>query len=719
MTSSGLATLPQVAGQVERTGDLPLDESRDRPVVVLHALEVDAQPDESVTGAVPGVPLDTLVAVREAQDATGWAAEVPFAASDDTAEEALQDIGSHLVRMDRGSVFMRIPDRLGTRSVPRCGPRLLSPVNNVQLAPILGKKRSMAFQTAITIKEAVDHIHNNRYLLPAIQREFVWSPHQIERLFDSLMRGYPIGSFLFWRVDSETARNYSFYQFITDYDQRKPHNRVHGAPDTVPGLKAVLDGQQRLTALNVGLHGSGRWKLPRLWWNNPRAFPTRRLYLDLLAPRMENDEELSYKFSLLPKMEAEDRNDRHDHEHWYRVGDILKVGDPSDLIDVVHDQGLADTREPQKMLNRLHHVVHTDGVVSAYEEADQNPERVLNIFVRTNSGGTPLSYSDMLLSMAVAQWDKVDARTEIHALVDQIRGIGGGFSFNHDFVLKACLMLGDSDSIRFKVENFRRSNIRTLQDEWDRIRSTITETVELASSFGYSGRSLTSANALLPIAYHLHHRQRSLAAEDLQAIRYWLIRSLLKRGTWSSGVDNLLVAIRRTMQQASHNGFPARAIEEEMRTRGKRLTFDDEELQDLADASYGGRAYNLLFLLYDFVNVATTRFHIDHVFPRALMTRARLERVGVSEARIPEYLERVNRVANLQILEGSTNTSKGAKPPADWLMERYTDEERRNLCRLHDLGDIPTEITGFLDFYETRRGRILEKLRRRLVFNSG
>ena len=54
VTSSGLPTLPQVAGQAERTGDLPLDESRDRPVVVPHALEVDAQPDEAVTGAVPG-----------------------------------------------------------------------------------------------------------------------------------------------------------------------------------------------------------------------------------------------------------------------------------------------------------------------------------------------------------------------------------------------------------------------------------------------------------------------------------------------------------------------------------------------------------------------------------------------------------------------------------------------------------------------------------------
>ena len=55
-------------------------------------------------------------------------------------------------------------------------------------------------------RSRIDNIHNNRYLLPAIQREFVWRPHQIERLFDSLMRGYPIGSFLFWRVDPEPPR---------------------------------------------------------------------------------------------------------------------------------------------------------------------------------------------------------------------------------------------------------------------------------------------------------------------------------------------------------------------------------------------------------------------------------------------------------------------------------------------------------------------------------
>jgi len=569
----------------------------------------------------------------------------------------------------------------------------------------------MAFQTPITIKEAIDHIHNNRYLLPAIQREFVWSPHQIERLFDSLMRGYPIGSFLFWRVDPDTAKDYRFYQFITNYDERTPHNPVFAAPSAVHGLKAVLDGQQRLTALNVGLYGSGRWKLPRLWWNNPDAFPKRQLYLNLLAARMEDEEELLYKFRLLSEQDASDANRLNDREYWYRVGDILDVEESADLIDVVYDLRLADTREPQKVLTRLHQVVHSEGIVSVYEETHQNPERVLYIFVRTNSGGTPLSYSDMLLSMAVAQWDKVDARKEIHDLVDQINNIGMGFSFNHDFVLKVCLMLGDSPSVRFNVENFSKSKIGALQDRWDHIRRTIIATVELVSSFGYSRQSLTSGYALLPIAYFLHHRQTPLGTQDRKAIRSWLIRSLLKRGTWSSGVDSLLVAIRRAIRESpGQDSFPARIIERAM-PPGKKLTFDNDELQDLADATYDGRAYSLLFLLYDFVNVAMNQFHIDHVFPRALMTPARLADAGVSGEKLTECSDRVNRLANLQLLEGSTNTSKGAQLPADWLSTRYSESEARQHRQLHDLGCVPNDIVGFLDFYEARRTRIVERLR--------
>ena len=155
-----------------------------------------------------------------------------------------------------------------------------------------------------------------------------------------------------------------------------------------------------------------------------------------------------------------------------------------------------------------------------------------------------------------------------------------------------------------------------------------------------------------------------------------------------------------------------------MRARGKRLTFDDEELQDLADAWYGGSASSLMFLLYSFVNVTSHQFQIDHVFPRALMTPTRLRKAGVDEEQIPAYLDRLNRLANLQLLEVSEHAPKGAKLPAEWLSVEYSLEERRHHCDLHDLGDVPSDITGFLDFYEARRARILEKLRAKLVSAS-
>ena len=91
------------------------------------------------------------------------------------------------------------------------------------------------------------------------------------------------------------------------------------------------------------------------------------------------------------------------------------------------------------MLDRLHKVVHTDQVIAYYKEEDQDLDKVLDIFIRTNSGGTTLSYSDMLMSMATAQWEKLDAREAIHGTVDEINQIGDGFGFSQDFLLKAGL----------------------------------------------------------------------------------------------------------------------------------------------------------------------------------------------------------------------------------------------------------------------------------------
>ncbi len=74
----------------------------------------------------------------------------------------------------------------------------------------------MSYQSS-TIAAVLNRL-NRSYFLPAIQREFVWSPDQVIKFFDSLMRRYPIGSFLFWDLSPERAmRNGKFIVFLRAY----------------------------------------------------------------------------------------------------------------------------------------------------------------------------------------------------------------------------------------------------------------------------------------------------------------------------------------------------------------------------------------------------------------------------------------------------------------------------------------------------------------------
>jgi hypothetical protein len=177
-----------------------------------------------------------------------------------------------------------------------------------------------------------------------------------------------------------------------------------------------------------------------------------------------------------------------------------------------------------------------------------------------------LSNSDLLLSVAVAQWKQVDARAEIHKLVDELDRIGTGFALSQDFVLKAGLMLADIASVGFKVENFTSDNMALLEANWPKIRSALVRTVELAANFGFNGQTLRADSALLPIAYYLYRREapanyvtHGQFAADRDAIRSWLIRSLLKAsGIWGSGLDTLLTALRETIKANGMNAFSSR-----------------------------------------------------------------------------------------------------------------------------------------------------------------
>ena len=569
----------------------------------------------------------------------------------------------------------------------------------------------MGYKTPITIAQAIDDIGYNRYVLPAIQREFVWRPGQITALFDSLMRGYPIGTFLFWKVESPRVGDFKFYKFLDDYHGRDKRHNLPWKPSGSQGVTAVLDGQQRLTALNVGLRGSYAWKLPYYQARFDHAWPKRRLYLNLKQPAStRTDVEDKYDFRFLTEERAAKRNDE---EHWFHPSGVLPWKDLTAVMEYIHQHSLWNSRYSIECLSRLFSIIHQDELVSYYEESEQDIEKVLNIFIRVNSGGTVLSYSDLLLSMATAAWNKVDAREEIHGCVDELNKVGRGFAFNKDLVLKSCLVLAGVPGIGFKVRNFTSDNMTKIENEWSKIRRALhTAVILLSWRMGYDSHTLTANSVLIPIAHYVyrrglteHHIRKSDFDADAIAIRNWTRRALLKRGTFGAGLDTTLRKARETIDEECLGGFSASAMDAAFASIGRPLRFVEEELDDLLDGK-GGTAFSVLALLFSNFDL-TNKFHVDHVFPQARFTVSQLKAAGVAQEDWQEYKDRRDRAGNLQFLTEPENLEKGAKTPSEWLQGLDRADELR---KRGDLGNPPSGMVGFLDWYEARRRRMKTRL---------
>ncbi len=574
----------------------------------------------------------------------------------------------------------------------------------------------MRIEGSETISTVLDNIARRRYLLPAIQRELVWDQDQITKFFDSLMRGYPIGVFLFWLVRKENSNNYQFYEFIGDYHERdnfrNPKANVSGSED----ITAILDGQQRLTALYIGYLGSYSYKMPYKRWDNDEAFPKRHLYLNILSG--SDDMDMEYDFRFLTESEAKQKDES---TFWYRVKDMMLLKDISEIFNgYLGDQDQEKIEKHKacfafKALTRLFQITHQDGLVSFFLEKSDDLNKVLNIFIRVNSGGTQLTYSDLLLSIATAQWQQKDAREEISGLVDELNGIGNKFAFNKDFVLKASLVLGDFSDIRFMVDNFNKRNMNIIEQRWDEITTALRLTTHLVYSFGFNRDTLTSNNALIPIAYYLLKKGNpknfilsSHYLKDRATIQKWLILSLLKKA-FSGQPDNVLRPLREILSKNSSD-FPLQEIIGRFRGTNRSLIFDTDDIENLLYYGYGqAYTFSVLSFLYpahDFRN----QFHVDHIFPKSIFTRSKLQKKGIDVDKLDFYLSNYNAIANLQLIEGVPNQEKGSTDFKEWVDKTYPNpSDKKNYMDKHYIPDVDLDIKNFDKFIEERKKLLIAK----------
>lgn len=509
---------------------------------------------------------------------------------------------------------------------------------------------SSGYQNNISIKEAIDHIDRQEYLLPSIQRKFVWSASQIETLFDSIMRGYPINSFMFWHIqDAGIKKDFKFYKFLSAYREffqvNNPDFDAIGCPD----FFAVIDGQQRLTSLYLGLKGTYAYKMPRKWWaDNEDALPTRRLYLNLnsgVAKDSDNDLDLAYDFRFLTEDEYK-RNQDNDTDYWFPVRDILCITSVNDIVRYVLKHNLKENQG--KVLSTLMQRIHQDKLINYYLEEKQDIDAVLDIFIRTNSGGTPLSFSNLLMSITIANWtteDGSDARKSLSDLVTEVFGIGKpGFMISEDFILKTCLVLFN-DNIKFNVKNFDSSTVSVFSTNWKRIKECILQSFRLLEVWGFNNDSLRAKNAVIPIIYYVYWNniEGSLLkkTEHLKCkenMRKWLCIALLK-GVFGGQTDTILTKIRNVLKNHSGDIFPLDDIINAFKGQDRNFSFDDDFIKNILRTQKNSSAcYPILSLLYSHLSFENDRYHMDHLHPAISFSKERLIEFFGSEDKIPsEY----------------------------------------------------------------------------------
>lgn len=570
----------------------------------------------------------------------------------------------------------------------------------------------MNFQNS-TIKDCIERISNDEYVIPAIQREFVWDTEQIESLFDSLMQGFPISSFLFWEVDRDNINKFKFYKFIKNYHRK--NNRYNEPYDNINKDKiiAILDGQQRLTSLYIALKGDYAVKQPY-----KDEYPKKELYFNILSGNKSEDyKEQVYEFKFLTDDEV-----RKTDKKFFKVKEIFDCEEVYQSTQIVNDffnEVNDDFKTAQKNMHILWSRIHSEKVINYHLETSKELDKVLQIFVRVNSGGTKLSHSDLLMSIATADWKKKDARQEIQDLIKEVND-DFGFKISKDFVLKCCLMLCDLE-VAFKVNNFNKSNMEIIEKNWDKIKKSIIILFSNLKNIGLDEDKVVSYNSLVPVIYYIYKNgNKKLTKEDKGLIYKWIVITAIKQ-TFSGHSDTMLNIVRSAIQEIQElKGFPLLEIEKKIdsENKNKSIAFKTEEdCRFILDFQYGKPVTYLILTLLCVGKVPDAIYHQDHIFAKNNFTNAKLDKLGLSDNEIKVYKQKLNSIANIQLLLGSQNISKSDSDFQEWLLNHYPDKQSRFNFLNGRL--IPTntdfDIKNFLKFIEGREQLILKKLKELLL----
>ena len=505
-----------------------------------------------------------------------------------------------------------------------------------------------------TIRAALSRIRNRELFLPAIQRDFVWEPERMYKLLDSIFRGYPFSTMLFWN----TKQRVQYREFSAGWSQDLRYTflvKEEGKKGTM-----VLDGQQRLQTFYLALFGQYNHKI---------------MYFDLLSGNEPDDiSESKYHFGFLSTEESESLNGENNGEvFWAPLRDVAQIkGNQIAAKSIFYLTKLgipADSEAGMRVaanINAAYFALRGDEAINYFivdkEYGDggspiTNLDEILEIFVRVNSGGQVLSKSDLMFSLLQMHWEGAsDAVTELTENLNEM----GRYKFDKDFILK-CALVCCGKGAKYEVKKLRdEETIAAVQSEFPRIEKALLNLTEFLVSDARlrDNRILRSNNTLLIFVYFFYLQpQQDVRGED---IRLQLVQTLylaLMTRVLSRFADNYTDQIvKNTLIPANElqpGFFPQAEIIKFIHQKQDRDHIDDWLLQD-----------NILLLMNILEGGAqlpegrrSRRPEVDHIFPKG-----ELPAYGYKD-------EQINHFANFRLISRIDNNWKRNKDPKPYFTE--------------------------------------------------
>ncbi|MDY3726094.1 MAG: DUF262 domain-containing protein [Candidatus Enterosoma sp.] len=562
--------------------------------------------------------------------------------------------------------------------------------------PTANKYENMSALTALK------YAKNRNLLLPDIQREYVWEIDEIEKLFESIVDDYPIGSCIFWKTNKKTINSEkpNLYYFLREF--KKGESKNEKAPEVFDednDYFIVLDGQQRITSMNIALYGNYTYFKGGKGHDrsNPKWWTTKELYynLDFYEVHEEDDENPRKKFCFLTNEESESG-------HYYKVKQLLSFNTLPDFIKFMlkssfNDNCIADL---SKLFERLHDTSN-NGLVHYYCIAENTYDEALDIFVRVNSTGRKLSKSDLLFSTLIDGWK--DGKDNIENLLKTMNSKGDHFQFTRDYLMRLCLVLVGAN-VNLKIESLTQDTIKKIRDDWPHINKSLDALSSLLASIGMCHENLTSYNATMPLAYFIYKGGTFKKDDAKKEARKFLSVSLSKR-LFGVASNDALTKTRDALKDVDckRTEFSLGLFSGVMLTGGRTFTVNSDDIDFWLDHyEKGPNTFVLLSLLYPNLKLSQVSFHQDHCHPYAGFEKKAIEPLGLDEKKVEEWQRKRNLLPNLQFLEGAENESKNKTPLKDWV-------DSGKDFKYHPSG-VSLELKDFDDFFEKRRALIRTEL---------